>query len=573
MRTKLLLAILILTPGLVSCGLPAVETPATATPSAPEIQADAEVLAQFEEEMEYLRQTLKIPGMSVAIVQDQELVWAKGFGYADLENQIEATPDTPYLLASVTKPIAATLLMQLVEEGVLDLEDPVSDYGVELESQGVIQVYHLLTHTSEGVPGTHHNYSGHRYGFLTQVAEAATGQSFTELLSERILEPLDMSNSGPNFPQSKCSLDSPSASPTEREKHYAQVYRELAKPYQLDPGYKNIEGGYSNYFGTSAGLISTVVDLAKFDIALDQNLLLSPETKAQMFTPAFSTHGNSTTLMYGLGWYVQQYEGTRLLWHTGRNPPSVSALYVKVPDESLTFTILANTANLSTPYPLGDGDVLYSTLALTFYETFVFPRQFGKSVPRIDWEADEQDVVNQLRQVKDRDVRQVLERELWSYRQLFASTGRRDLADRLVNVRRKALAGTRSPTPDLDRHLALGVEQSAPVGERVVLGETELVRFAGQYRLSRAPEIEGFSPPSEVRIVVYEGDLVACVPDDAPLTLVPIAPTRFRGVGGLNGTIYVEVDMNGEKAEGFNVELSDTLALVYEAEDPDIEGK
>jgi CubicO group peptidase (beta-lactamase class C family) len=573
MRTKLLLAILILTLGLVSCGQPVIETPATAASSAPEIQADAEVFAQFEEELEYLRQALKIPGMSAAIVQDQELVWAKGFGYADLENQVEATPDTPYLLASVTKPIAATLLMQLVEEGVLDLEDPVSDYGVELEGQGVIQVYHLLTHTSEGVPGTHHNYSGHRYGFLTQVAEAATGQSFTELLSERILEPLDMSNSGPNFPQSKCNLDNPGASLTEREKQFARVYRELAKPYQLDQGYKIIEGGYGNYFGTSAGLISTVVDLAKFDIALDQNILLSPETKAQMFAPAFSTHGNSTELMYGLGWYVQQYEGTRLLWHTGRNSPSVSALYVKVPDESLTFIILANTANLSTPYPLGDGDVLYSTLALTFYETFVFPQQFGKRVPRIDWEADEQDVVNQLRQIRDRDVRQILERELWSYRQLFANTGRRDLTDRLVNVRRKALAGTRSPTPDLDRHLALGVEQSAPVEERVVLSETELVRFAGQYRLSQAPEIEGFSPPSEVRIGVYEGDLVACVPDDAPLTLVPIAPTRFRAVGGLNGTIYVEVNMNGEKAEGFNVELSDTLALVYEAEDPDIGGK
>jgi hypothetical protein len=449
----------------------------------------------------------------------------------------------------------------------------VSDYGVELESQRVIQVYHLLTHTSEGVPGTHHNYSGHRYGFLTQVAEAATGQPFAELLSERILEPLDMSNSGPNFPQSKCNVGNPGASLTEREKHYARVYRELAKPYQLDQGYKIIEGEYGNYFGTSAGLVSTVVDLAKFDIALDQNLLLSPETKARMFAPAFSTHGNSSELMYGLGWYVQQYEGTSLLWHAGRNPPSVSALYVKVPDESLTFIILANTANLSTPYPLDHGDVLYSTLALTFYETFVFPQQFGKSVPRIDWEADQQDVVNQLKQVRDADLRRILERELWSYRQLFASIGRRGLTDRLVNIRRQALTGTRSSTPDLDRHLSLGVEHLATVGERMALSKTELAKFAGQYRLSQAPEIEGFSPPSEVRILVYEGDLVACVPNDAPLTLTPIAPTRFRAVGGLNGTIYVEVNMNGEKAEGFTAELGDSLALVYEAENSDTGGK
>ena len=181
--------------------------------------------------------------------------------------------------------------------------------------------------------------------------------------------------------------------------------------------------------------------------------------------------------------------------------------------------------------------------------------------------------MNQLKQVRDADVRQILERELWSYRQSFASAGRRDVTDRLVNVRRQALAGTRSPTPDLDRHLSLGAEQLAPVEEKVELSETELVRFAGQYRLSQAPEIEGFSPPSEVRLVVYEGDLVACVPDDAPLTLTPIAPTRFRALGGYNGHMYVEVNLNGEKTEGFTAELSDTVALVYKADTLDMGGK
>jgi hypothetical protein len=69
---------------------------------------------------------------------------------------------------------------------------------------------------------------------------------------------------------------------------------------------------------------------------------------------------------------------------------------------------------------------------------YVFPRQFGKAVPAIDWEADEQDLVNQLKQVTDADVREILERELWSYRQLFASVGRSDLVERLVDVRGKA---------------------------------------------------------------------------------------------------------------------------------------
>ena len=84
--------------------------------------------------------------------------------------------------------------------------------------------------------------------------------------------------------------------------------------------------------------------------------------------------------------------------------------------------------------------------------------------------------------------------------------------------------------------------------------------------MSQVPEIEGVSLPSEVRIVVYKGDLVACVPDDAPLTLVPIAPTRFRGVGGPNGYIYVEIDVNEDEVKSLTAELDDTLALVYEPE-------
>jgi len=70
-----------------------------------------ERLAGFELALEDMRQELKIPGMSAALVKDQELVWARGFGYADLENEVEATEETAYFLASVTKTFASTVLM------------------------------------------------------------------------------------------------------------------------------------------------------------------------------------------------------------------------------------------------------------------------------------------------------------------------------------------------------------------------------------------------------------------------------------------------------------------------------
>src|SRR5688572_21406494 len=90
---------------------------------------DAKPLQSFEKRVDHLRQRLRIPGMSVGIVKDQKLVWAKGFGYADVEKKVPATPGTLFHLASITKTFAAEMIMQLVEQGKLDLDEPVSRYS------------------------------------------------------------------------------------------------------------------------------------------------------------------------------------------------------------------------------------------------------------------------------------------------------------------------------------------------------------------------------------------------------------------------------------------------------------
>jgi CubicO group peptidase (beta-lactamase class C family) len=526
----------------------------------PPAGSDREIYVQFEAKLEYLRQELKIPGFSAAIVKDQELVWAKGFGYADLnpDDPVEATPDTPYRLASVTKPIAATLIMGLVEEGVLDLDDPVSKYGIDLQAEGVVRVRHLLTHTSEGVPGTHHNYSGDRYGLLGQVVKGATGVSFRELLRARILEPLEMANTAPNYPS--CELERYLASSElERDRTDARVNRELARPYQLDPSYSIVAGAYPSGFTPAAGLISTVVDLAKFDIALDQNILLSEEMKEKMFAPAFSTHGDRADLMYGLGWYTQEYQDMGLIWHSGRWPPSVSALYLKAPDENITFILLANTAHLTTPYPLGDGDVLYSTLALTLYETFLFPRQFGKNVPEVNWEADRAELEDLLEQIKDEDVRSILERELWSYRQLFASVGRTDLAGRLWNVHRQAYPNSRAS--DLDQYTFDGVAYYPPAEEGIELSERELSKFVGALELDQWEEVAAGAVPPEITLELVNGKLIATAPGDTCISLVPVGPTRFAIPE--NPGVILEAHMDGDRLESMALQAGDMVAAVY----------
>src|SRR5678816_4746013 len=155
----------------------------------------------FEKQLESLRQELKIPAYSAAIVKNQKVIWAKGFGYADVENKIPATEHTAYHLASLTKTFGSTILMQLVQEGKIKLDDPVSKYGINLESEGVIRVRHLFSHTSEGIPGEHYSYNGNRFAELDKVVQRASGKSFGELLIANILDPLGMNETAPNVPK------------------------------------------------------------------------------------------------------------------------------------------------------------------------------------------------------------------------------------------------------------------------------------------------------------------------------------------------------------------------------------
>lgn len=310
---------------------------------------DSDSLDQFGRELEDLRNKLELPGMAAAIVKDQEVVWAQGFGYADLENGIAVSPDTPFHLASVTKTYASMILMRLVERGDLDLDDPVSNYGIELQSRGTITVRHLVSHTSEGAPGARYKYSGDRYSLLDRVIEQVTGKSFAANLEELIIEPLGLKNTAAD-PQ---DLAVP-----------------LAVPYTYARKQGFVPGKYPEHFSSAAGLMASVADIARYDIALDQYRFIRPDTQELAWTPSLSNRGRK--LPYGLGWFSQSYRGTRLIWHYGWWPPHVSSLYLKVPEHALSFIILGNTEALSKGFGLHRGSVQRSPAARLFLQTFVF---------------------------------------------------------------------------------------------------------------------------------------------------------------------------------------------------------
>ena len=423
MQSRWVCLIVVLSLALMGCSVPAaLPTPtATATPD-----PFAQSLAAFELELEALRQDLRIPGLSAAVVKDGKLVWARGLGYADVENRVPAAAETPYHLASVTKTFAAEVIMQLVQEGKLSLDDPVSRYGVTLPEGDRVLVRHLMSHTSAGTPGAGFQYDGSRYGQLSQVVLAATGRSLQEWVCERILSPLGLDDTAPSPPAACAGL--PFAPTCER------VYAALAKQYCLDADFNPLPGFNGDHFNAGAGLISTVVDLAKFDAALDANTLVTAATQELMWTPTVSTSGQK--LPYGLGWFTQSYRGTRLIWHSGFSPPSTSALFLKLPEQGLTLIVLANTDLLSRQYQAGYGDgndVLGSLVALTFYKRFVLAPAYGQPLLALDRSANSSTVLTQISQVQDQAVRDLLSKEFQA-RQALASS----LADVKATAQRLA---------------------------------------------------------------------------------------------------------------------------------------
>ena len=523
--------------------------------------SDAARIARLETLLESLRQELKIPAYSAAIVKDQKVIWAKGFGYADVENKIPATEHTAYHLASLTKTFASTIVMQLVQEGKVKLDDPVSKYGIVLESDGVIRVRHLLSHTSEGNPGEQYRYNGNRFGELDKVIQRASGKSFGELLIANILDPLGMNETAPNVPR-MVSTKSPNtadqaaeaevkdavmdiiagfnsgnvdqierrlaprpnrfrgeggfltsfidsaevrqalqggfkfkfevynleaavygdsaittffmqgtitprngAPRTEgpwrtsyfwnkqggawklvhahqsplggaviTEKHqqrFDTVVKILAQPYALDREFKVTKISYPQGFSTAAGLISTVLDMAKYDIAIDQNKFLTKETQQLAFTPTVSTKGEP--LPYGLGWFTQSYKGTKMLWHYGYWTGN-SSFILKVPEQNITFIIMANSDNLSRPTDLGSGNALSSPVGMAFLRTFVFPEKFGKNIPEISWNAPDTELKNQLSAIAAKPYADIYRADLVTKFRIYASVGRQTDAVKLMKT-------------------------------------------------------------------------------------------------------------------------------------------
>ena len=312
-------------------------------------------ISDFETRLDNLRNGAKIPGMVAGIVKDGQVVWTKNYGYADVQKNIPVTNSTIFHLASLTKTFASTVILQLVKENKINLNAPVADYGINLTENGTVRVIHLLTHTSEGVPGSNFKYNGDRYALLSNVIQSATAGTFHQLATERIMQPLGLQNTAP----SDMKLAAMDGFDTTR------LRQNTAQGYNSN-GIQAVD--YPKNFSTAAGLISNIDDMLKYAGAFDGNVLLTDDLKAKVFSPMISNDGKP--LPYGLGWFIQEKEGVKLTWHYGYWV-GMSSLIIRVPEKKLSFVLMANSDMLSAPYPLGSGDIWVSPYAKEFLKSFV----------------------------------------------------------------------------------------------------------------------------------------------------------------------------------------------------------
>ncbi|HAA10778.1 MAG TPA: hypothetical protein DCE41_03395 [Cytophagales bacterium] len=292
------------------------------------------------------------------------------------------------------------MLMKYVKAGKLRLDEPIKTYIPESELPDEIQVCHILSHTSEGLPGSFFNYSP-RYGLLTPVLEQVSGMPYEELLQQEILDPLSLTHT--------VSLTN--------QQVIDSLAGQWAQPYyyggEAEPGHFDV--GVS----TSSGLSSTVQDLSRFAQTLLSGEFLTPSSFQQMATPFATTRGASP---YGLGIFTQQFLGKQLVWGFGQED-CYSSLVLMLPQEGLTLTLLANNNLMSDPPRLINGDVTYSLFALSFLKHYVF------DLPTLLAFSDWQDPNQLAVEVTSPDLRDFYRQEYLAHALAASFMGRGDVQE------------------------------------------------------------------------------------------------------------------------------------------------
>lgn len=319
--------------------------------------------------LEQIRRDTGAPGIAAAVGLKGKLVFSEGVGCADLENMVSLTGSTILNIGSVSKPIAAAAVMQLVERGLVDLDAPIQKYVPYFpEKKWRISVKHILTQTSgirayrkgefmpggtkqmqhfdsieQGIsffkddpllfkPGDFYNYSTYAINLLQGVVETVIGMDFEDYLKKYVWEPAGMLST---------SFDVPWRIVYKRGRGYIwDVDGHLVNPPYEDMSFKYAGGG----------MLSTAEDLARFGMALNSGKILKPETTALMFKVhvdpvlQYREEGKPERRSFkqALIWRVSEdVQGRKFVYHAGGNRGCIAFVQI-YPKENLTVSFIVN---------------------------------------------------------------------------------------------------------------------------------------------------------------------------------------------------------------------------------------
>ncbi len=316
----------------------------------------------------FLAKTVKEnePGLAILVTKDSRVVYRKGYGLANLENETPVKGDTIFYTASVSKQFTAMAIMMLAEAGKLSYDDPLTKFFPKFPDYAKqITVKHLLYHTS-GLPdyievfkdkenltdsvavtkkaieilakqkepdfeaGAKHEYSNSGYLVLAGIVEQASGQDFPTFVKEKIFQALEMKDSF----VITTSKDLP---------------EKLARGYKLkNSNYRDVEFGKNSLdlcYG-DGGILTNIQDMYKWDQALYTEKLVKADTLKLAFSPGTLDNGEKIDYSdgwgYGFGWAIGDIVGQELITHSG-SWYGWATVIARVPSKNLSVVIFANT--------------------------------------------------------------------------------------------------------------------------------------------------------------------------------------------------------------------------------------
>ena len=349
--------------------------------------AVVEKLEQFDAFAREYRLEHSVLSMSYAIVKDGEIIASEGIGWQDHDAEERTTRDTSYLVASITKTFTAATLLGMDADGLIDLDDeftklsdwdgrcewlstsgnifgggkalddgyipPRIDCDASLTLRDVLQMRVL------GTPGSNFLYNPIVFGRLSNWVEEQTGEPFDIWVRRYVIDKAGLEDIAAGW----------------RDPHGGDALRMLAPPFRHAPEQDdNLEPSAlpNPEMNGSSGIIASAHALAEYALALDEGRILAPALRDTMWTPPQEADGSSAS--YAYGWWSQNWNGKRLVWHGGWWPDAYAGFLLKVPAEGLTLVVLGNTDGLHWGNRLQVAEFDKSPLALRFLETFAMDK-------------------------------------------------------------------------------------------------------------------------------------------------------------------------------------------------------